>query len=236
MSKNVKGPMRPTAPNSATNAISFIVENMVKGMVTTADVVIVESVDAGGSGEVAGYVSVKNLVCTVDAFNETLAPTTQFKLPYSRLQGGIAALIIDPEPGDIGLAVYTKRDSSNVKPEQKDPVQPGSFRMFDQADGFYIGGFLNQKPEIFLELTQDKEAILKAPKKVTIDSPETLIKGDVHIEGFVQWDKYAQGESGPAVIQGGLKNTGGEIVSNGITLETHTHRGDSGGITGEPNK
>ena len=41
---------------------------------------------------------------------------------------------------------------------------------------------------------------------------------------------------GTATITGGIKNTGGQIESNGIVLETHTHTGvePGGGSTGGP--
>lgn len=41
---------------------------------------------------------------------------------------------------------------------------------------------------------------------------------------------------GTATITGGIKNTGGQIESNGIVLETHTHTGvePGGGSTGQP--
>lgn len=253
MSENtVRSNRTSFSANSLTNAVSLLVENQVRGQVHTAEVVRVTAVDAGGPGAAAGYVDVLPLVCRTDGWNNTVRPATLFRLPYSRIQGGVAALVIDPVPGDIGLAVFAKRDSSNVAQGQEEPVPPGSFRVFDQADGFYIGGFLNKAPEIWLELTQDHTATLHAPQEVivnttnatinasgktTVNSPETECTGNLFVRGNVTWAGVGKGDAGPAVFSGGLTNTGGGVSSNGVTLETHTHTGvqSGGGNTGSPN-
>ena len=126
--------------NSLTNALHFAISQFVHNNVNTADLVIVRAVHAGGPGADAGYVDVQPLVRYRDAWNNTVETVTAFRLPYSRIQGGIAALVIDPVPGDIGLAIYTKADSSLVSPGQTDTIQPGSFRTYSRADGFYVGG------------------------------------------------------------------------------------------------
>ena len=235
MSDNtVKDNRKPSTGNSEYNAIQSMIRNTLLKEVCTAEVVLVTAVEPGGSGGAVGYVNVLPLVCAIDAYGNAIKPVEQFRLPYSRIQGGIAALVIDPVPGDIGLAVYTKRDSSNVRQEQKTPVLPGSYRRFDPSDGFYIGGFLNQAPEIWLELKQNREAVLHAPLKVivetaecVIDAPETRLTGNLLVQCNVTWAGVGQGHGGPAVFQGGITNTGGDIKSDGVTLDTHTH----GGVT-----
>lgn len=243
----VKDNRNSSSGNTPFNSISFMIESALRQQINTADVVIVVAVENG-------YVTVKQLVGQVDSFNNVIAPVEQFKLPYSRIQGGIAALIIDPIPGDIGLAIYTKRDSSNVGVGTSSTVQPGSFRAFDMANGFYIGGFLNQAPEVFLELTQSEEAILTAPASVTVNtaeaninaetmitittanaivnSPLTTFTGNVAIGGGLAVAGVTTNADGGAFeIEGGLQNTGGTVSSNGIVLDTHTHNAPSGGGT-----
>lgn len=238
--ETVKDNRSPYSGNSQYNAISFMIENTMRQQVNTADVVVVTAVEAGGSGSAAGYVTVKPLVCQVDNFGEIIQPVENFKLPYSRVQGGIAAIVIDPEPGDIGIAVYAKRDSTNVSQGSTDPVQPGSFRMFDQSDGFYIGGFLNKAPTIFLELDQDNNATLTAPTSVTVNTQDCTINaqqctinstqttinasdlvtvntptanftGNVNVEQGLTWGRATGLNGGRAVIQNGLT-----VESNGI--------------------
>lgn len=77
----------------------------------------------------------------------------------SRTQGA-AALVCDPVPGDIGLAVFCQRDVSNVVNGTPEPVQPGSFRNFDISDGFFIGGFLNQQPTCYIQILPDGKGLV----------------------------------------------------------------------------
>ena len=180
----VKGNKRLTSGSSEFNAMEFLIRNTILGLVNTAIPVIVTAVDAGGSGAPTGYVTVKPLVCQVDGFGETLDPAELFRVPYARVQGGVAALVIDPVPGDIGLAVFAKSDCSGVAQMQSKPVQPGSFRKFSMSDGFYLGGFLNRAPSVYVEVKQDQSIVITAASGVTVNAPTvTVPNGDVIASG-----------------------------------------------------
>ena len=180
----VKGNKRATSGSTNFNAMEFMIRNTILGLVNTAIPVIVTAVDAGGSGAPTGYVTVKPLVCQVDGFGETLDPAELFRVPYARVQGGVAALVIDPVPGDIGLAVFAKSDCSNVAQMQSKPVQPGSFRKFSMSDGFYLGGFLNRAPSVYIEVKQDQSIVITASGGVTVNAPTvTVPSGDVIASG-----------------------------------------------------
>lgn len=211
------------------NALMFLIENVIKNRVNTAIPVIVTSVNAGGSDSPAGRVTVRALVNQRDAEGNILPPSELFEVPYSRIQGGVAAIVIDPIPGDIGLAVFAQQDSSNVTAGTAAPVTAGSFRYFDMADGFYIGGFLNQAPSIYMELAQDGTAVVHAPQKIRLESPLIEITG--------QMVQTGEDSSEGSVMVNGFTNIGGTVVSNGVVLETHTHGGvtPGGGNTGQPN-
>ena len=181
----VKGNKRLTSGSSEFNAMEFLIRNTILGLVNTAIPVIVTAVDAGGAGAATGYVTVKPLVCQVDGFGETLDPAELFRVPYARVQGGIAALVIDPVPGDIGLAVFAKSDCSGVAQMQSKPVQPGSFRKFSMSDGFYLGGFLNRAPSVYIEVKQDQSIVITASGGVTVNAPTvTVPSGDVIASGI----------------------------------------------------
>ena len=192
----VKGNKRATSGSTQYNAMEFLIRNTILGLVNTAIPVIVTAVDAGGASEPTGYVTVKPLVCQVDGFGETLDPAELFRVPYARVQGGVAALVIDPVPGDIGLAVFAKSDCSGVAQMQSKPVQPGSFRKFSMSDGFYFGGFLNRAPKVYVEVKQDQSIVITASSGVTVNAPTvTVPSGDViasgislvhHVHGGVQ--------------------------------------------------
>lgn len=220
--KTVIGTRRLTTANTLTNATSFLAEMLIRDTVNTAEVVMVMAVDAGGPGAMTGYVDIRPLVCQTGADNNALPPATISRIPYARIQGGAAALVIDPVPGDIGLAVFCKRDSSGVKQAAQNPVPPASFRIFDQADAFYIGGFLNKNPEIWLELNQNKEAVLHAPTRVTIKTQECII--DSPLARF----------TGNVLVEGKLNVPSSNVLSKGISLADHLHESGSGGRTGKP--
>lgn len=227
--KQVQGIHSVSSSNSPVNALSFFVESLIKKRVNTAVPVIVTAVDAGGSGSATGRVTVKPLVCQTDAERNTLNPANLYSVPYCRIQGGVAAVVVDPVPGDIGLAVFAQQDSSNVGAGTSAPVQPGSFRCFDMADGFYFGGFLNRTPSVWLELAQDGTAIIHAPSKIRLESPLVEITGKMVQAG----EESSEG----SIMVNGFTNIGGQITSNGVVLEEHTHSGvvSGGANTGTPN-
>jgi hypothetical protein len=184
------------------------------------------AVYSGGADSLGGYVDVMPLVCQIDNFHNTLSPYTLYHLPYSRIQGGIAALVIDPQPGDIGLAVFAKRDSSRVKPGQAEPVGPGSFRCFDQADGFYIGGFLNKAPESWLEIDPVSGDISLSTKTANVDiscresgNIEINAKsGNVSLKGSQAINIVA-----PLINLWGKVNVNGSLIADGVNINSHIH-------------
>lgn len=203
------------------NALNFIIQNAVDSVAVAIPVKVV-AVNAGGSGSATGYVDVLPLVTYVSGAGEAIQPVTLYHLPYSRIQGGIAAIVIDPVVGDIGLAVFAHSDTSTVTQGTSEPQQPGSKRHHSQSDGFYIGGFLNQAPSCFLELKQDNTAILTAPATVTVNSPDITLNGNTTVNG----DFAVVG--GNSTMTGSL-TTQGDVVSGGISVQSHVHGGVQGG-------
>lgn len=222
-STTVKGSHSLAAVKSFGNSAMFSIQKAIMNTVETAEVVMVTAVQPGGSGSAAGYVSVKPLVCRLDSRNNAVPSSELFQIPYSRVQGGKAALVIDPMPGDIGLAVFAKSDSSGVAPGTEEPAAPKSFRSFDKADGFYVGGFLNQAPEIYLELTQEGEAVLKAPQKIILDAPLVEITGQLS-------QGTGEGAGGTATFNGSIHATGdvrsdGDQIAGSVSQKSHVHTG-----------
>ena len=228
MSDEVKSTRRATSANTPYNAMSYMVENMINAKVNTAIPVRVDAVRPGKTGAV-GRLDATPLVAQRDAFGSTLAPQRMYDLPYARIQGGKAALILDPTPGDIGIAVFAQQDISLVGGEGNSPVQSGSFRSFDMADGMYIGGILNGSPDIWLELTQEGTATLHAPVKIILDAPLTEITGLLR-------QGTGTGAGGTATFNGSIR-TSGDQVAGTVSLQQHIHGGvDTGnGYTRSPN-
>ena len=196
----VKGFQKPNTGGSPYNTLQFIIEQAIRRNVITC--IVCKVVKTSGA-----YVDVLPLVTQIDGFGNAVEPTTLFHLPYMRYHAGVAAVILDPVPGDIGLAVFAQKDCSNVKTGTTAPQPPASFRENSMANGFYIGGFLNQSPSTFIELKQSGEIIITAPAGLTIN-------GDVDIKG--------------------RQIISGECIADGISVSGHIHNGDSGGQTSAP--
>lgn len=229
---------------SAFNALDFLVENAIKQKVNVAIPVRVDSCTAPGPDAPAGYVSATPLVAQRDADGKALEQVSIPQLPFFRLCCGSAAVVTDPQPGDVGLAVFAQSDISGLQAGKSETVPPGSFRSFDMSDGIYLGGILGTAPQTYLHLDPQKgEITIKCPTKVTIEVPEVEIKARssvtmdtplVTVKGIIV--QTGENGGGASSFKGGFTNTGGSITSNGITLESHTHTGvQSGGdSTGEP--
>ena len=177
----VKGTKKLNSGTSEYNALQFMIQQAIRGQVNTAIPVRVTAV----SGQ---YVSVVPLVTQVDGYGEAIAPADLYQLPFLRIQGGIAAIIADPIPGDIGLAVFAKSDCSNVKQGTTEPQQPATFRKFSMSDGFYLGGFLNQQPQCYIEVKQDQT--------INITANKVNISGDCVIGGISFLNHVHTGDSG----------------------------------------
>lgn len=138
----IKGQQDFTTDASQFNATDFQIQQALR-KINTAEPVRVVSVQPGAVGPV-GMVSVQPLVNLVTGTGDGMAQSTLYQLPYLRIQGGENAVIVDPKPGDIGLAVYAMRDTETVKANRDGKAaNPGSARMYSKGDGFYLGGFLN---------------------------------------------------------------------------------------------
>lgn len=259
--KPVRGTKKLTTANTTTNATSFLIEQTIRDTVNTAEVVSIDGADQTGTDGAAGYAAATPLVCQTDAFDNTLPPTTIPKMPFLRPQAGKAAIVMDPQPGDKAILIAMKRDSSGVTSGKGDPIQPASFRTFDQADGYLINGFLGEVPEIWLHLNPVTGDISLSTKAANVDiscreSGDIDIKtgsGNVFIqagnggEGTITLDGQVvvtrnlivqnKNNEGKSQMRGGFDNTGGTVTSNTITLETHTHQGvqTGNGNTGNPN-
>ena len=178
----VKGVADEDVDSSDLNRLEFLIKVLQRDM-STAIPVIITAVQAGDTNA-AGYVDARPLVAQIDAWGNALPMATLHHLPYFRLQAGRAGIVLDPVPGDIGLAVFAQSDCSTLKQGQKETAQPGSWRKFDQADGFYIGGFINTQIDTYVRLAQDGSVKITAPGNVTIDAPTVTYSGDIICGGF----------------------------------------------------
>ena len=219
----------PYTDTGAYNALDFAMNQKLKDGMQTSFVGRIDSCSGKGSEAGSGTVSATQLTAQADASGKSLPMPSMTKLPYTRLQGGIAAVIIDPVPGDICVFSCCKQDISGIKQGTSQPVPAGSYRAFSQSDSIAVGAIHTKTPEVWIEIKQDKTVIIHAPKgckiesdetvevtakKVDITAPEVSIKGNVKVAGSV--------------------TSTGDRSAGGKSYLKHTHRGDSGGTTAAP--
>lgn len=210
--------------------LRFIIESLLSRVSTCTLVRVVACTNTGGLTPV-GTVDVQPLVNMISGAGTAQPHGQVYRLPYVRVQGGANAVILDPQPNDIGLVVFASRDISAIKSaagkaQAASPatrgLNPGSKRQFDMSDGLYVGGLLNGTPTQFVRFHAGGIELI-SPTKVTVQAPTIELKGDV-----VQTD-------GDITATGSI-TADGEITSGTIPLTTHKHTGvtTGGGTSGPP--
>lgn len=177
------GYLGPNDTASEYNALIFIIEQMISRIRTITPAKIISST-SDGELSIAGTVNVQPLVNILDGVGNATQHGTIFNLIYVRLQGGSNAVIIDPQPDDIGLALICDRDISSVV-ASKGIANPGSLRQFSLADGIYLGGILNGIPLQYIRFTptgiiisdQNANQIIMSPGSVNVVTPSFQVNG-----------------------------------------------------------
>lgn len=248
--KNING----FTGSSEVNALCFMIETLIKNTVSTAIPVRVDKIERPGNEAGAAYLSATPLICQRDAEGNALPSVSIPKLRWFRYQHGTAAIICDPKPGDIGLAIFAQQDVSALN-GGTEPVQPGSFRCFDMSDGFYIGGFWGQQPTTFIRIEDTGDITIDAPsstlhhspqitvicntatihatESVNITAPNTNVNGQLNVTGLItgQGGMTVSGGNG-AVVYGNVSVANGDVTADNISLKSHVHGGvQSGGST-----
>ncbi len=205
--------------------LRYVIQQLLARVATCTLVRVVACTNSGGVSPV-GTVDVQPVVDMQTADGTRWKYDKLYKLPYIRVQGGANAVIIDPEPGDLGLAWFASRDISVAKatlaPGGSDTAPPGSKRQFDISDGIYMGGLLNGAPTQYVRFTDDGVTVL-SPSKVTIQAPTIELKGAVV-------------QTGGDVSMSGTATVAVDVIGGGKSLAHHTHGGvtTGGGVTGPP--
>lgn len=202
---------RQNAVWSQYNQIYFAITQAI-AKVQTVTLVQIQAVTNAGEVEPVGFVDILPLVNQVDGNGNPTPHVTIYGVPYVRIQGGANAVILDPQVGDIGIALFTSRDISKVK-STKAQANPGSGRMYDFADGLYLGGVLNGVPQQFVRFSSEGIE-LNSPTKITLTAPEVDINGQVQVSQGI--------------------NATDDIIGAGISLQNHVHTSESPGSPTSP--
>jgi hypothetical protein len=197
------GQMGSTDYASDENATAFAIRQHL-ARVRTALAVKVVAVHAGGQPD-QWTVDVLPLAAMIDGAGKATQHGTVFNIPVMASSGANGAIIVKPAVGDIGLMVCADRDHSSVV-RAKGPANPGSKRMHDLSDGFYLGGF---------------GSINTAAHYIVADENGFTIKGNITVTGAI-------------TATGGV--TAGQGTGDQVTLQSHTHGGvqSGGSLTAAP--
>jgi hypothetical protein len=180
MSAEAFGQANASSDASDYNSLQFLITQAL-AKVQTVTVAQVKAVDTG-----AQTVDVLVLVNLVTGGGQPVPHGTISARPYFRLQGGTSGIICDPAEGDIGVLVFASRDIGNVV-ASKAQANPGSLRMFDWADGVYLGGVLNAPPTQYMQFTTGGITIL-SPTAITLQSPDNTVTGPLTVTAAVILD------------------------------------------------
>lgn len=154
------------------NAISFVTRNLMNSM-CTATLVKVLAVTNSGDLSPVGFVDLQPMVNLIDGAGIAVKHFPVYKCPYFRLQGGANAIVLDPQVGDIGIAIFADRDISSAT-ANKDVANPGSFRRFDWADALYLGGVLNGAPTQYVQFNAAGITV-HSPMQVIVSAPDVQV-------------------------------------------------------------
>lgn len=243
---------RLTSANSTFNAISFLMQQTIADKVNTAAIVRIDEADNTSSSSAAGSASATPLVCQTDGEGNAIPATQIPRIRVFRYQTGKAAFVFTggAQPGDHGVVVFTKTDSSGVTTGNNEPSRPATHRSFDMADGIAFPSVDGEAPETWVELDPVSGEISVSTKaanigiscresgdiNVTTNQGNVMIQagnngqGDITLDGRVLVTRTIQilnknNEPGGSQMRGGFTNIGGTITTNNITVETHTHSG-----------
>lgn len=242
-----QGAQNPSSATSEYNTHAFVIRQILS-QISTATLVQIKAVTNAGGISPVGFVDVLPLVNQIDGGNGAMPHGIIHNLPYFRLQGGANAIILDPQVGDIGIAVFADRDISSVK-ATKGVGNPGSKRRFDMSDGLYVGGVINGTPNQYIAFSSNGIDIV-SPTRIRMAAPEIDLQATntigltagtqitnsapaVEIDGQMTQGEGPQG--GNASMQGPL-NVVNDVVAAGKSVSTHTHHENgAGGNTNPPN-
>lgn len=249
------GQLKPQSTWGEFNNMAFMVQQAL-GKMQTATLVRIESCTNSGGLSPVGYVDVTPLVNQLDGQGNPTPHVTIYNVPYFRLQGGTNGIIIDPQKGDIGVAVFASRDISQVKTTKKQG-NPGSHRQYSFADGMYLGGMLNGAPTQYIQFSASGIRI-HSPTQVKLDAPDVLIEAqtvEINASTSTTVTTPTFTVNGNAVVNGnttmagGVTQTGGgaahfsgnmtvdgDVTAEGTSVHNHVHGGvqTGGDNTGAP--
>jgi hypothetical protein len=150
--------------------------------VATATLVKVVAVYSADGIAPAGVVDVQPLVNQIDGQGTIATRPTVYGVPFSRVQSGSDAIIMDPKVGDIGVCCFGDRDLSSVIASQAQ-APPGSNRRNSLSDALYVCSILGKaEPAQYIQFSPEGIVIV-SPAQLDVTTPASTFNGNVFVNG-----------------------------------------------------
>ncbi len=237
--------IRPWSLASEYDRHRSIVEQLL-ARVRTAYLAKVVSVSQSGDIEGTGTLDVQPLVGQLDGSGNVIAHGVIQGIPYLRLAGGANAVILDPQPGDIGLVAVCDRDSSSARANRA-PSAPGSLRKYDMSDSVYALTVLSGVPQQYVAFSPAGIDIV-SPSRIRLAAPSIVLQADseigltagtqvvnaapaIELDGAIT---QGEGPNGGEARMAGPLTVQQDVTAAGTSVHDHTHRDSEGGTTSPP--
>ncbi len=205
----------------------LLIRSLIRDVRTTIPVKVVAVHPGVGTPPTIGTVDVQPLIKTVDGSGKQWLTGVTYTAPFSRIQSGGTAIVIDPSVNDIGLASVCDRDISSVVAlgatlavtSNSQIPGPGSGRTHDISDMVYLYSIISAKAITQYILANASGITMLSPNTVTIQGSQINIVGPVNANGAT------------------ISNAGEVTDAAGKVLGTHEHNpgtytNSGGAVTG----
>lgn len=189
------GQTDPTTGQGEWNKQRFLIQQQMANLNTSMPVEVLSVTGTGVSP--VGFVSLRILVDQVTGNDVTIPHGEIANVPYVRMQGGSNAIIIDPQVGDIGMALFCSRDISAVK-NARQSAPPGSRRMYSFSDCAYLGGILNGAPTQYIQFTEGG-ILIHSANGVSVGNTQSEVRRLVDERMLTLYNAHTHASSGSGV-------------------------------------
>lgn len=202
----------------------LLIRKLLLGVRTAIPVEVVAVHPGAGSPPEIGTVDVQPLVNWVDGNGQLWSLEQVYGAPYGRIQSGSSAVVLDPTPGDIGLAVVCDRDISSVIASGGEQSGPGSARTNSISDLVYLMSIISATEVTQYLLMNSSGITMLSPQTVTIQGAQINLVGPVNqTDGDVTLQTK--------VTVPNVDATTDVMVPNG-SVNGHVHADPQGGTVG----
>lgn len=158
----------------------LLIRSILMGVRTAIPVEVMAVYPGTGTPPGIGTVDLKPLVQTVDG-NGVLWPIEiVYGAQFLRAQSGGSAFILDPDVGDIGLAVVNDRDISSVIASGGQLSGPASARRHNISDLTYVMSLISKATITQYVLINSSGIKLLSPNPITLQGSQINLVGPVN--------------------------------------------------------